>query len=124
MGDLIRRAAEDDSSRGFAEIFQGAMAMLVSAPEFNGSPSVMSLNERFDAYLREPLSVVARKKRAEKYMGLLSDQTELAYRQYSEGDPETARKTMVHLLDLIHEHLHLPSRKQIQEWVAEAKSSD
>jgi hypothetical protein len=100
------------------------MAMLVSAPEFTGSSSDMSLDERFEAYLRESLSVVARKKGADKYIGLLSDQTELAYRQYSEGDSEAARKTMVRLLDLIHEHLHLPSKKQIQEWAAQAKSSD
>lgn len=115
----VQKMTPTEASRRF---FQGATAILVSAPEFKGSSPGMSLDEWFEAHLREPLSVVARKKGADKYVGLLGDEAETAYRQYSEGDMDAARKTMVRLLDLVHEHLHLPSKKQINELVVQAKS--
>jgi hypothetical protein len=107
-----------EASRRF---FQGATAIWVSAPEFKGSSPGMSLNAWFDAHLREPLAVVARKRGAQDYIGLLGDQVEIAYRQYSEGNTEAARKTMVVLLDLVHKHLNLPSKKQLEELIGEGK---
>lgn len=114
----ILNMTPSEASRRF---FQGAMAILVSAPEFKGSSPGMSLNEWFDAHLREPLIVVARKRGPQDYIGLLGGKVETAYRQYSEGNAEAARKTMVALLDLVHKHLHLPSKRQLGELAVESK---
>jgi hypothetical protein len=101
--------------------FQGAMHMWVSAPEFKGLESSMSLNEWFDASLRENLPVIERKRGAEAYIGVLRGKVEEAYQNYARGDKEAGTQSMLELLDLIHTHLHLPSKKQIDELVEESK---
>jgi hypothetical protein len=99
--------------------FQGAMSIWLGAPDFKDSPSSRSLNEWFDVSLRENLPVIARKRGSNAYIGLLRDQVELAYQQFAKGDSEAGRSSMVELLNMIHTHLHLPSKRQINELIEE-----
>jgi tRNA 2-selenouridine synthase SelU len=87
----------------------------MGAPSFTGSPVQRSLNEWFDVSLRENLPVIARKRGAAAYIGVLEREVENAYQLYEAGDVEGGRDVMVTLLDLIHVHLHLPSKKEIGE---------
>lgn len=101
--------------------FQGAMHMWTSAPDFKGIESSMSLNEWFDASLREHLPTIARKRGADAYIGLLRGQVELAYQQLENGDIEAGRDSMVELLNLIHTYLHLPSKHEVNELIEKSK---
>jgi len=101
--------------------FQGAMSIWLGAPDFNGSPTTRSLNEWFDVSLRENLPVIARKRGAEAYVDALREKVEEAYQRYASGDSEAGRQSMVELLDLIHTHLHLPGKKQINDLVEERR---
>jgi hypothetical protein len=102
--------------------FQGATHIWLSAPDFKGLESRMTLGDWFDASLREHLFVLRRKRGAGAYIDSLSETVELAYRQYHQGDAAAGAKTMLQLLDLIHVHLHLPSKKQIDELKAKASA--
>lgn len=101
--------------------FQGAMSIWLGAPDFKGSPATRSLNEWFDVSLRENLPVIARKRGAEAYIDELHDKVEEAYQRYAGGDAEAGRQSMVELLDLIHTHLHLPNKRQINDLIEESK---
>lgn len=101
--------------------FQGAMSIWLGAPDFKGSPAKRSLNEWFDVSLRENLPVIARKRGADSYIGELRDKVEEAYRRYASGDSDAGRESMVELLDLIHTHLHLPSKKEVDELIEGSK---
>jgi hypothetical protein len=100
--------------------FQGAMSIWLGAPDFKGSPATRSLNEWFDVSLRENLPDMARKRGAEVYIDVLRDKLEEAYERYETGDAEAGRQSMVDLLDLIHVHLHLPSKKQLNRLIEES----
>lgn len=104
--------------------FQGAMSIWLGAPDFKGSPATRSLNEWFDISLRENLPAIARKRGAEAYVDALRNKVEEAYQCYESGDPETGRRSMVELLDLIHLHLHLPNEKQINQLVEEGREEE
>lgn len=101
--------------------FQGAMSIWLGAPDFKGSPVARSLNEWFDLSLRENLPCIARKRGADAYVDALRDKVEEAYQRYVAGDSEAGRQSMVELLDLIHTHLHLPSKRQISDLVEASK---
>jgi hypothetical protein len=101
--------------------FQGAMSIWLGAPDFKGSPSSRSLNEWFDVSLRENLPVIERKRGADAYIGVLRSKVEEAYQNYARGEKEAGTRSMLELLDLIHTHLHLPSKKQIDELVEDSK---
>ena len=103
--------------------FQGAMHLWMSAPHFKGVESRVSLNDRFDGCLREHLPVIARKRGADAYIGILSGKVEEAYSKYERGDEEGGRQAMLDLLNLIHTHLHLPSARELRNLSTNSKKA-
>jgi hypothetical protein len=111
-----------NTSEAARHFFQGAMSIWLGAPEFRGSPATRSLNEWFELSLREHLPAIARKRGAETYIHALRGKIESAYEQYSSGETEAGRQSMLELLDLIHTHLGLPSKKQVTELAEKSRS--
>ncbi|WP_280151993.1 hypothetical protein [Piscinibacter sp. XHJ-5] len=110
-------------AEGSRRFFQGAISVWLGAPDFKGLGFDMSLSEHFDLSLRRYLPVIARRRNAFDYIELLNEKVELAFRQYSDGEVDLARKTMVALLDLIYDHLHLPSERELQALAEDANKN-